>query len=80
MSTVFNWQTLVTVASCQPILIFNVFVVDGVTFLAFGNGAPDVISAIVAITNSNDGDAGLAIGALFGEYTTKIISTIVWQN
>ncbi|XP_071788975.1 mitochondrial sodium/calcium exchanger protein-like [Asterias amurensis] len=53
--------------------------VAGVTFLAFGNGAPDVISAIVAITNSNDGDAGLAIGALFGAavfITTVVAGTI----
>lgn len=39
----------------------------GVTFLAFGNGAPDIFSAIAAIGNAKDGDAGLAIGALFGK-------------
>ena len=39
----------------------------GVTFLAFGNGAPDIFSAVAAITNAKDGDAGLAIGALFGK-------------
>lgn len=41
---------------------------QGVTFLAFGNGAPDIFSAIAAIGNAKDGDAGLAIGALFGEW------------
>jgi sodium/potassium/calcium exchanger 6 len=39
----------------------------GVTFLAFGNGAPDVFSAIAAVQNIKGGDAGMAIGALFGE-------------
>ena len=51
----------------------------GVTFLAFGNGAPDVFSAIAAITNAKDGDAGLAFGALFGAgifVSTVIVGTI----
>ncbi|XP_019362241.1 PREDICTED: sodium/potassium/calcium exchanger 6, mitochondrial [Gavialis gangeticus] len=38
--------------------------VAGVTFLAFGNGAPDVFSAVVAFSDPRT--AGLAIGALFG--------------
>jgi Ca2+/Na+ antiporter len=38
----------------------------GVTFLAFGNGAPDIFSAIAAIGNAKNGDAGLAFGALLG--------------
>uniref|UniRef100_A0A8C0VH49 Solute carrier family 8 member B1 n=1 Tax=Cyanistes caeruleus TaxID=156563 RepID=A0A8C0VH49_CYACU len=38
--------------------------VAGVTFLAFGNGAPDVFSAMVAFSNPRT--AGLAIGAIFG--------------
>ncbi|XP_022081615.1 mitochondrial sodium/calcium exchanger protein-like [Acanthaster planci] len=57
--------------------------VAGVTFLAFGNGAPDVFSAVVAITNSKDGDAGLAIGALFGAavfITTFVAGTISALN
>jgi solute carrier family 24 (sodium/potassium/calcium exchanger), member 6 len=37
-----------------------------VTFLAFGNGAPDIFSAIAAVTSAKDGDVGLAFGALFG--------------
>lgn len=40
--------------------------VQGVTFLAFGNGSPDIFSAIAAIGDAKAGDAGLAIGALFG--------------
>ena len=38
----------------------------GVTFLAFGNGAPDIFSAIAAIGNAKNGDTGLAFGALLG--------------
>lgn len=36
------------------------------TFLAFGNGAPDVFSSIAAVGNAKGGDAGLAFGALMG--------------
>ncbi|XP_071790514.1 mitochondrial sodium/calcium exchanger protein-like isoform X1 [Asterias amurensis] len=48
----------------------------GVTFLAFGNGAPDIFSAVAAITNAKDGDAGLAIGALFGAgvFVTTVVT------
>ncbi|XP_015733655.1 mitochondrial sodium/calcium exchanger protein isoform X2 [Coturnix japonica] len=38
--------------------------VAGVTFLAFGNGAPDVFSAVVAFSDPRT--AGLAVGAVFG--------------
>lgn len=38
--------------------------VAGVTFLAFGNGAPDIFSALVAFSDPHT--AGLAFGALFG--------------
>ncbi|XP_022095819.1 mitochondrial sodium/calcium exchanger protein-like isoform X2 [Acanthaster planci] len=50
--------------------------VAGVTFLAFGNGAPDIFSAIAAITNAKDGNAGLAIGALFGAgvFVTTVVA------
>ncbi|XP_070572228.1 mitochondrial sodium/calcium exchanger protein-like isoform X2 [Ptychodera flava] len=50
--------------------------VAGVTFLAFGNGAPDIFSAIAAITNAKNGDAGLAVGALFGAgvFVTTIVA------
>lgn len=45
------------------------------TFLAFGNGAPDVFSAIAAIGNAKGGDAGLAFGALFG--AGVFVSTVI---
>ncbi|XP_051828795.1 mitochondrial sodium/calcium exchanger protein [Antechinus flavipes] len=47
--------------------------VAGVTFLAFGNGAPDVFSALVAFSNPHT--AGLAIGALFG--AGVLVTTVV---
>ncbi|XP_068937698.1 mitochondrial sodium/calcium exchanger protein [Petaurus breviceps papuanus] len=47
--------------------------VAGVTFLAFGNGAPDVFSALVAFSNART--AGLAIGALFG--AGVLVTTVV---
>lgn len=49
--------------------------IAGVTFLAFGNGAPDVFSAIAAVGNSKDGDSGLAFGALFG--AGVFVSTVI---
>lgn len=36
-----------------------------VPFLAFGNGAPDIFSAVVAFSDPRT--AGLAVGAIFGE-------------
>ncbi|CAG5125829.1 unnamed protein product, partial [Candidula unifasciata] len=49
---------------------------NGVTFLAFGNGAPDIFSAIASIGNAKGGDAGLAIGALFGAgvFVTAVVA------
>ncbi|XP_063000425.1 mitochondrial sodium/calcium exchanger protein [Elgaria multicarinata webbii] len=48
--------------------------VAGVTFLAFGNGAPDVFSAVVAFSDPRT--AGLAVGALFGAgiFVTTIVA------
>ncbi|XP_026540414.1 mitochondrial sodium/calcium exchanger protein [Notechis scutatus] len=48
--------------------------VAGVTFLAFGNGAPDIFSAVVAFSDPRT--AGLAIGALFGAgiFVTTIVA------
>jgi sodium/potassium/calcium exchanger 6 len=43
--------------------------------LAFGNGAPDIFSAIAAISTSKEGNISLAIGALFG--AGIFVSTIV---
>ncbi|NWX93602.1 NCLX protein, partial [Nothoprocta pentlandii] len=45
----------------------------GVTFLAFGNGAPDVFSAVVAFSDPRT--AGLAIGAVFG--ASVFVTTVV---
>jgi len=50
-----------------------------VTFLAFGNGAPDIFSAIAAVSSAKGGDVGLAFGALFGAgvfVTTVVAGTI----
>ncbi|NXA54709.1 NCLX protein, partial [Nothocercus julius] len=49
-------------------------VLHGVTFLAFGNGAPDVFSAVVAFSDPRT--AGLAIGAVFGAgvYVTTVVA------
>jgi sodium/potassium/calcium exchanger 6 len=56
--------------------------VAGVTFLAFGNGAPDIFSVVTSIVNSkgNTG-AALAIGELFGAgmfVTTVVVGTVGW--
>ncbi len=42
--------------------------IAGVTLLAFGNGAPDIFSAISAINQPDDEKASLAVGALFGRW------------
>ena len=44
----------------------------GVTLLALGNGAPDIFGAYAAITQAKEGDAGLAIGAIFGKKLFEI--------
>eukprot|EP01137_Pigoraptor_chileana_P016824 Opistho-2@73970 len=48
--------------------------VAGVTFLALGNGAPDIFSVIASITASKDG-AALAVGELAG--SGLFVSTVV---
>ena len=53
--------------------------VAGVTFLALGNGAPDIFSVISAVRASRGGEAGLAIGEIFGAgifITTVIVGSI----
>ncbi|XP_077016032.1 mitochondrial sodium/calcium exchanger protein isoform X2 [Tamandua tetradactyla] len=47
--------------------------VAGVTLLAFGNGAPDIFSALVAFSDPRT--AGLALGALFG--AGVLVTTVV---
>ncbi|KAM8865785.1 mitochondrial sodium/calcium exchanger protein [Synchiropus picturatus] len=48
--------------------------VAGVTFLALGNGAPDIFSAVVAFSHPHT--AGLAVGALFGAgiFVTTVVA------
>ncbi|KAI3372880.1 hypothetical protein L3Q82_023333 [Scortum barcoo] len=47
---------------------------EGVTFLALGNGAPDIFSAIAAFSHPHT--AGLAVGALFGAgiFVTTVVA------
>ncbi|KAM3610711.1 uncharacterized protein V6R79_007733 [Siganus canaliculatus] len=51
--------------------------VAGVTFLALGNGAPDIFSAIAAFSHPHT--AGLAVGALFGAgiFVTTVVAGCV---
>eukprot|EP00040_Diaphanoeca_grandis_P022589 m.121796 g.121796 ORF g.121796 m.121796 type:complete len:803 (+) comp28879_c0_seq2:256-2664(+) len=56
--------------------------VAGVTFLAFGNGAPDIFSVITSISNSpgNEG-ASLALGSLAGAgifVTTVVVGLVAY--
>ena len=48
------------------------------TFLAFANGAPDVIGAITA-ANSDTGGVGLAVGGIMGAglFVTGVVSAFV---
>lgn len=53
--------------------------IAGITLLAFGNGAPDVFSAISAVKNMKNGDEGLVFGALLGAgvfLTTIVVGSI----
>uniref|UniRef100_A0AAQ5XBU5 Sodium/calcium exchanger membrane region domain-containing protein n=1 Tax=Amphiprion ocellaris TaxID=80972 RepID=A0AAQ5XBU5_AMPOC len=50
--------------------------VAGVTFLALGNGAPDIFSAMAAFSHPHT--AGLAVGALFG--AGIFVTTVVAGN
>ena len=53
----------------------------GATLLAFSNGATDVITAIVATSDSESDD--LAVGALFGASTfavTIILAFVIWAR
>uniref|UniRef100_H2Y6Q1 Sodium/calcium exchanger membrane region domain-containing protein n=1 Tax=Ciona savignyi TaxID=51511 RepID=H2Y6Q1_CIOSA len=47
----------------------------GLTVVAFGNGSPDIFSAIAAFTNSNPTASGVAVGALLGAAT--FVTTVV---
>ncbi|KAA0723478.1 Mitochondrial sodium/calcium exchanger protein [Triplophysa tibetana] len=56
------------------VVFLNDGVKQGVTFLAFGNGAPDVFSAMAAFSHPQT--AGLAVGALFGAgiFVTTVVA------
>jgi len=43
-----------------------------VSLLAFGNGAPDVFSALSAVENMKGDDVGLLLGALLGTPYTAV--------
>ncbi|KAK6053306.1 hypothetical protein COOONC_09189 [Cooperia oncophora] len=52
----------------------------GVTFMAFGNGAPDIFGSIASVLSSPKPKAGLALGELLGYlglYAVYIITVIV---
>uniref|UniRef100_A0A7E4VGV2 Sodium/potassium/calcium exchanger 6 n=1 Tax=Panagrellus redivivus TaxID=6233 RepID=A0A7E4VGV2_PANRE len=53
--------------------------VAGVTFLAFGNGAPDIFSTLASILNTDSPKAGLAIGDLLGGgcFVTTVVLGVV---
>ncbi|KAK6741853.1 hypothetical protein RB195_009618 [Necator americanus] len=54
--------------------------IAGVTFMAFGNGAPDIFGSIASVLSSPKPKAGLALGELFGAgifVTTMVTATIV---
>ena len=48
---------------------FNSINIKGVTFLAFGNGAPDIFGSIASVLSSPSPKAGLALGELLGQST-----------
>uniref|UniRef100_A0A2K6KHS4 Solute carrier family 8 member B1 n=1 Tax=Rhinopithecus bieti TaxID=61621 RepID=A0A2K6KHS4_RHIBE len=78
ISTTLKLSHNVPALTCSP---------HGVTFLAFGNGAPDIFSALVAFSDPHT--AGLALGALFGYlglYVFYVVTVILctwiyrWQR
>lgn len=54
----------------------------GVTFLAFANGAPDVLTAIIAGNSDSDSTALIPFGSIFGAlmFSTAIILSQVILN
>ncbi|TKS78782.1 Mitochondrial sodium/calcium exchanger protein [Collichthys lucidus] len=59
---------------CDFVLSLTHVCAEGVTFLALGNGAPDIFSAIAAFSHPHT--AGLAVGALFGAgiFVTTVVA------
>uniref|UniRef100_A0A1I7UHE7 Na_Ca_ex domain-containing protein n=1 Tax=Caenorhabditis tropicalis TaxID=1561998 RepID=A0A1I7UHE7_9PELO len=57
--------------------------VAGVTFMAFGNGAPDVFGAIASVLSSPTPKADLALGELFGAglfVTTMVLAVTIFTK
>ncbi|KAL4503332.1 hypothetical protein ABPG72_000938 [Tetrahymena utriculariae] len=68
-------------AKCSKILRLSESVA-GVTLLALGNGAPDVITAIIA-GGDDDGGISIAIGSIFGAgifVTTATLSAVIFHG
>uniref|UniRef100_A0A1I8AG63 Na_Ca_ex domain-containing protein n=1 Tax=Steinernema glaseri TaxID=37863 RepID=A0A1I8AG63_9BILA len=54
--------------------------IAGVTFMAFGNGAPDIFSSLASVISVKQPKAGLAVGELLGGgifVTTVVVASIV---
>ncbi|KAK0417492.1 hypothetical protein QR680_013043 [Steinernema hermaphroditum] len=54
--------------------------IAGVTFMAFGNGAPDIFSSLASVISVKQPKAGLAVGELLGGgifVTTMVVASIV---
>ncbi|TKR68523.1 hypothetical protein L596_024493 [Steinernema carpocapsae] len=54
--------------------------IAGVTFMAFGNGAPDIFSSLASVISVKQPKAGLAVGELLGGgifVTTIVVASIV---
>jgi sodium/potassium/calcium exchanger 6 len=55
----------------------------GITFLAFANGAPDVLTAIVAGSSSSQSTALIPFGSIFGGLLFSaafILSSVIFQS
>ena len=53
--------------------------IAGITFLAFGNGAPDVFSSIASFTGSSEIPGSIGMGALLGAgvfVTTVVVGSL----
>ena len=53
----------------------------GVTFLAFANGAPDVLTAIIAGSSDSDSTSLIPFGSIFGAClfsTAFILSSVIF--
>ncbi|KAI1700857.1 sodium/calcium exchanger protein [Ditylenchus destructor] len=57
--------------------------VSGITFMAFGNGAPDIFSSIASVMSVKNPQAGLAISELLGAdifVTSIVVATIIFAK